>query len=73
MRDDDVPPNGAEDDDEEDFVPGDPDYDLSEAHGYMWEPERAHWPVPPGILAVVSVIVVIALVLPTLLYVLANR
>jgi hypothetical protein len=72
VRDDHILP-GEEDDDADDFAPGDPDYDLSEAHGYMWEPERAHWPISPGALTVISIIVVIALVLPTLLFVLSNR
>jgi len=54
-------------DEEEEFGPGDPDYDLSEQHGYMWEPKRRDWPVPLPVLLVVSVLVVIALVLPSLL------
>jgi hypothetical protein len=31
--------------DEEEFGPGDPDYDLSEQHGYTWEPQRRDWRV----------------------------
>lgn len=58
-----------EDDEERDLGPGEEDYDLSEEHGYMWEPKRANWPVPPAVLAVVSVIVVLALVLPSILIV----
>ena len=51
---------------EQDLGPGDADWDLSEEHGYMWEPQREHWPVPPWVFVVVSIIVVIALVLPTI-------
>ena len=58
-----------EDDEERDLGPGDADYDLSEEHGYMWEPKRAHWPIPPSVLAIVSIVVVIALVLPSILIV----
>jgi hypothetical protein len=60
--------NEWDEEDEEEFGPGDPDYDLSEQHGYMWEePKRRDWPVPLPVLLVVSVLVVIALVLPSLL------
>lgn len=52
--------------DEEEFGPGDPDYDLSEEYGYSWEPQRQHWPVPPGLIFVVSIILAIALILPAL-------
>ncbi len=58
-------PDGEEEEDE--FGPGSADWDLSEAHGYMWEPKRRHWPVPPWALIVVSLIVIVALLLPTLL------
>ncbi|HYM16335.1 MAG TPA: hypothetical protein VEZ14_12320 [Dehalococcoidia bacterium] len=54
------------------FGPGDPDYDLSEAHGYGWEPAREHWPVPPWLLLAVSIVVIVALLLPALLF-LASR
>jgi hypothetical protein len=58
-------------DDEEDgeIAPGDPDYDLSEAHGYTWEPER-RWSFPPWLVAVISLILATALVLPTVLFIL---
>lgn len=55
------------DDDEDEFGPDSPDYDLSEAHGYAWEPAREHWPVHPLLLVAVSLLVVLALVLPSLL------
>ena len=65
----DEPP--ADEDDDDEFGPGDPDYDLSEAHGYSeWEPASRHWPVPPWLLAVVSLIVAAALVLPSIFLVL---
>jgi hypothetical protein len=60
-------------DEEEEIGPGDPDYDLSEAHGYRWEPRREHWPVPPWLLVVVSLLVVAALVLPTVLLIARAR
>lgn len=28
--------------DDEELGPGDTDYDLSEAHGYLWEPAHGH-------------------------------
>jgi hypothetical protein len=56
-----------DDEEEEEFGPGDPDYDLSEQHPYSWEPARRDWPIPPALLIAVSVLVVIALVLPSLL------
>ncbi len=62
----------AEFDDEEEvedeFGPGSPDYDLSESHGYRWEPKRDNWPIPPWLLAVVSLLIVLALLLPALLF-----
>lgn len=59
------PWNDEEDDGE--IAPDDPDYDLSEAHGYRWEPKREHWPVPPWLLIAVSILIVLALVVPGLL------
>lgn len=56
-----------DDEDDDEFGPDSPDYDLSEAHGYTWEPAREHWPVHPGLLVAVSLLVVLALVLPSLL------
>jgi hypothetical protein len=58
----------APDDEEDDeFGPGSADYDLSEQHGYMWEPEREHGPISPGLMIVISALVIVALVLPGLL------
>jgi len=57
------------DDDGEDG-PGDADYDLSEEHGYLWEPEPRRGLLSPLVLALVSVVVIVALVLPGILFVL---
>jgi hypothetical protein len=54
------------DDDGEEIGPDDPDYDLSEAHGYMWEPRRES-AIPPWVVVVVSLLVVAALIVPTLI------
>ena len=62
----------AYEEEDDEFGPDSPDYDLSEEHGYSWEPKRTHWPVPPGVLLVVSVLVVIALVLPTVVIVMQS-
>jgi hypothetical protein len=64
--------DGDEDQEEEEFGPDDPDYDLSEAHGYNWDPDRANWPVPPWLLATISVVVVASLVLPTIFFIMLN-
>ncbi len=66
----DEPPEEPEDDEE--IGPDDPDYDLSEAHGYTWEPKREHWPVPPWLLVIVSLLIVVALLLPGLLFLLRH-
>jgi hypothetical protein len=58
--------------DDEEIGPDDPDYDLSEAHGYTWEPARQHWPVPPWLLVTVSLIVVVALVVPGIIFLLQH-
>lgn len=55
-------------DEEEEIGPGDPDYDLSEAHGYTWEPERDA-PIAPWLMALISLLVIVALVIPGLLIV----
>lgn len=52
---------------DEEFGPGDPDYDLSEEYGYSWEPQREHWPISPAVLIVVSIVLAIALILPALI------
>ena len=57
---------GEGEEEDEEIQPGDPDYDLSEAHGYTWEPRREHWPVPPWVLLVVSALVAVGLIAPSL-------
>jgi hypothetical protein len=61
-----------EEEDEDEFGPGSADYDLSEEHGYMWEPKREQI-VPRWVLVVVSIVVIIALVLPSILFVMTYR
>ena len=71
-RDDPYDGDEGDEDGDDEITPDDPDYDLSEAHGYRWEPERAHWPVPPWLLVALSLLVIVALVLPGLLFVLRS-
>jgi hypothetical protein len=59
------------DEDDDEMAPGDPDYDLSEAHGYMWEPAERPWP-PRWLIAVITVALIAALVVPSVIIVL-NR
>ena len=53
-------------DDEDEFGPGSPDYDLSEEHGYTGDPERGFWPPPPWVFVAISIVVVVALLMPAL-------
>ena len=64
----DAPP--PDDEADEEIGPGDPDYDLSEAHGYTWEPERPRWSFPPWLVAAISLILAAALVVPTVIFIL---
>jgi hypothetical protein len=69
-------PEGEIPDDEDDEIgPDDPDYDLSEAHGYTWEPEREEegGPFPPWLMVTITVLVIAGLVLPSLLIVMYYR
>ena len=59
-------------DDEKDMGPGDADYDLSEAHGYLWEPAHRTWP-SRWLLIGVTVLIIAALVLPGVIVILARR
>jgi hypothetical protein len=59
-------------DDEDRLLPDERDYDLSEDHGYMWEPKRREWPLPSWAMIVVSLLVVAGLVAPALILVLRN-
>ena len=59
------------DDDEQDFGPGDADYDLSEAHGYRWEPAHEYdGPIPRWLITLIALIVVLALLVPGLIFIL---
>jgi hypothetical protein len=63
-------PDDAPEDDE--FGPDSPDYDLSEARGYGWEPERpSRWP-PQWLIVAISLLVVAALLVPALLVLLRS-
>jgi hypothetical protein len=55
--------------DEDEIQPGDPDYDLSEAHGYMWDPAPKPFP-PRWLIVTVTIVVIAALVVPSVLIVL---
>jgi hypothetical protein len=59
--------DAPEEEEEDDFGPGSADYDLSEEHGYMWEPAKEHGPISPTVMVVVTVLVIVALVLPGIL------
>jgi hypothetical protein len=62
--------DGSPDDElPEEIGPDDPDYDLSEAHGYRWEPTRENWPVPPWLLVLVTLIVLAGLLLPGIIFI----
>ncbi len=52
---------------EDDLGPGSADYDLSEEHGYTWEPERESGGIPQWLMVAVTALVVAALVLPTII------
>ena len=65
----DEPP--PEDEEDEQIGPGDPDYDLSEAHGYTWEPDRRS--LPPWLVATISLILAAALILPTIIFILNHN
>jgi hypothetical protein len=57
-----------EDAEEEEIGPDDPDYDLSEARGYGYEPPQqpSWWPPPSWVIVTVSLVLVLALLLPAL-------
>ena len=65
MRQDDRP---GEEEDYWDPDPDDPDWDLTEAHGYSdWEPRPS--PLRPWMIAAVAVLFLLALLFPTLRFV----
>ena len=51
---------------DDEIRPGDPDYDLSEAHGYLWEPGQREWP-PRWLLVVLTVLVIAGLIVPAVI------
>ena len=58
---------------EDEFGPDSPDYDLSEARGYGWEPEPpSRWPPPQWLIVAISLLLVAALLVPTLLLLLRS-
>ncbi len=60
-------PAGNADDETDEIAPGDPDYDLSEAHGWDWEPKPARpFFLSPLVLTGISLLLVLALLLPML-------
>jgi len=60
-------PGESADEEEDEIAPGDPDYDLSEAHGWDWEPKPArNFFLSPLVLVGISLLLVLALLLPTL-------
>ena len=61
-----------EENDDESFEPGDTDYDLSEAHGYL-EDARPIWRPQPWVIAAVTLVVIAALVLPAIFTILLLR
>ena len=64
----------TDDDAEDAFGPDSPDYDLSEARGYGWEPERppSRWPPTQWVIVAISLLLVAALLVPTLLLLLRS-
>jgi hypothetical protein len=63
------PYDDAYEDDESEFKPGDPDYELSEAHGYLWDPPERDFP-PRWLLVALTVLVIAGLVVPTVILIL---
>jgi hypothetical protein len=59
-------------DDEIEFKPGAPDYELSEAHGYLWEPSEREFP-PRWLIIGLTILVVAGLVVPTLIIILRSQ
>ena len=65
---DDIP--DEEEDEDEEIAPGDPDYDLSESHGYGWYGDEKP-PVPRWAIVAVTALVIVALVVPSILIILS--
>jgi hypothetical protein len=65
----DAPEGYYDGEDDGSYIPdeSDPDYDLSEAHGYAgWEPSRGS-PIPSWLIAAGSILLIIAILIPILL------
>ncbi len=67
-------PEGYYDEDEDDgsYIPGpdDPDYDLSEEAGYSgWEEPRREGILPQWLIAVISIVLILAFLIPLLIQV----
>lgn len=58
-------------DEDDEITPDNPDWDLSEEHGYTWEPKRTS-PLPVWLMVVVSLLLIIGLVLPALVIILGD-
>lgn len=58
-----------EDEDAEEFGPDSADYDLSEEHGYTWEPSRIEV-IPRWLVVSLSLVLVVALIIPSIYIVL---
>ena len=51
----------------DEIAPGDPDYDLSEAHGWDWEPRDTRpFFLSPPVLIGISLLLVLALLVPVI-------
>jgi hypothetical protein len=71
-EDDEDAPEGYYDDDDDTYIPDedDPDYDLSEAHGYAdWEAPKREGIFPQWVTAAFSIFLIIAILIPILLQV----
>jgi|AP12_2_1047962.scaffolds.fasta_scaffold202875_2 hypothetical protein len=62
---DELESEGEFEESEVDFGPDSPDYDLSEEHGYSWEPARMQV-IPQWLLAGLSLLLAAALVFPAI-------
>jgi hypothetical protein len=62
-------PEGYYDGDDDSYIPDedDPDYDLSEVHGYSyWEPARAEL-IPRWVIVTASILLIVAILIPLLI------
>ena len=62
-------PEGYYDGDDDSYIPDkdDPDYDLSEVHGYSnWEPARGEL-IPRWVIVTASILLIVAILIPLLI------